>query len=99
MPRRWWPQRWYRHQLTFAEFSRTWMADRPLKPRTCDGYTHLVSRYLPPAFGDTAITAITPRIVRKCWPGLDQATPTVNAPAYALLKAVLTPSPSSLRRR
>ena len=77
------------HPVTLANFARTWLRDRPLKPRTREGYGHLLDRYLLPAFGGTALTGISPAIVRKWWSELDRTTPTVNARAYALLKTVL----------
>ncbi|TWP38859.1 methylmalonyl-CoA mutase family protein [Leekyejoonella antrihumi] len=53
------------HPLTFADFSRPWLADRPPKPRTREGYAHLLGRYLLPAFGETTLTGVTHGIVRK----------------------------------
>ena len=37
---------------TFGECARQWLVDRPLKPRTVEGYEHLLRRYLEPEFGD-----------------------------------------------
>jgi len=31
---------------TFEEYARQWLADRSLKPRTREGYEHLLRRYL-----------------------------------------------------
>jgi integrase len=74
---------------SFSSYARRWLQDRPLKPRTKDGYEHLLERYLLPVFGDRQLASITPSQVRVWWAGLNQSTPTVNARAYALLKAVL----------
>lgn len=77
-----------RPESTFSAYSTVWLADRPLKPRTRDGYHHLLERYLIPTFGPRPMTAITPAAVRHWWAGLNQTTPAVNARAYALLKAI-----------
>ncbi|GAA2160622.1 phage integrase family protein [Humibacillus xanthopallidus] len=74
---------------SFSSYARRWLADRPLKPRTRDGYEHLLERYLLPVFGDRSLASITPSQVRVWWAGLNPSTPTVNARAYALLQAVL----------
>lgn len=78
-----------RMEPAFEGYARRWIEDRTLKPRTRDGYEHLLERYLLPAFGHRLLTSITPSEVRHWWAGMEQSTPTVNARAYALLKAVL----------
>ncbi|WP_299520514.1 site-specific integrase [uncultured Serinicoccus sp.] len=75
---------------TFGDYARQWLADRPLKPRTVEGYEHLLRRYLEPEFGDLLVSDLTPALVRRWWAGLSPEHPTVNARAYALLRAVLT---------
>lgn len=76
--------------MTFEAYAARWVANRPLKPRTRDGYGHLLRRYLLPDFGATSLKAITPALVRQWWGQLDPLTPTINARAYALLRAVFT---------
>lgn len=73
----------------FESYASIWLQDRPLKPRTRDGYNHLLQRYLLPTFGILPVPSITPTQVRHWWAGRDPTTPTVNARAYALLKAIL----------
>ncbi|MCK0112840.1 site-specific integrase [Ornithinimicrobium sp. F0845] len=75
---------------TFDEFARQWLTDRSLKPRTREGYEHLLRRYLEPEFGDLLVSDLTPALVRRWWAGLSPDHPTVNARAYALLRAILT---------
>ncbi|WP_228255078.1 tyrosine-type recombinase/integrase [Ornithinimicrobium avium] len=75
---------------TFGEYARQWLADRSLKPRTREGYEHLLRRYLAPEFGDLLVSDLTPALVRRWWAGLFPEHPTVNARAYALLRAILT---------
>ncbi|MGB3184503.1 MAG: hypothetical protein WBG36_09840 [Ornithinimicrobium sp.] len=60
-----------------------------LKPRTREGYEHLLRRYVDPAFGDLQVPDLTPAVVRRWWAGLSAEHPTVNARAYALLRAIL----------
>ncbi len=75
---------------TFEEYGRQWLADRSLKPRTREGYEHLLGGYLDPAFGDLLVSDLTPALVRRWWAGLSPEHPTVNARAYALLRAILS---------
>lgn len=75
--------------MTLAEYSAIWLAERSLKPRTREGYTHLLNRHLLPTFGSVGLATITATSVRSWWTQLDPRTPTVNARAYALLKAIL----------
>ncbi|WP_238348335.1 tyrosine-type recombinase/integrase [Ornithinimicrobium pratense] len=75
---------------TFDEYARQWLADRSLKPRTREGYQHLLRRYLEPAFGELLVPDLTPALVRRWWAGLSPKHPTVNARAYALLRAILS---------
>ena len=75
--------------VTFGVYARTWLRDRRLKPRTREGYEHLMRRYLLDDFGDLPLPSITPASVRAWWGQLDEATPTVNARAYSLLKAIM----------
>jgi integrase len=75
---------------TFGEYARQWLTDRPLKPRTREGYEHLLRRYLDPGFGDLLVPDLTPALVRRWWAGLSSEHPTVNARAYALLRAILS---------
>ncbi len=75
---------------TFGEYAQQWLADRPLKPRTREGYQHLLRRYLEPEFGELLVSDLTPALVRRWWAGLAPKHPTVNARAYALLRAILS---------
>ena len=40
--------------LTFDAYATQWLRERALKPRTREGYEHLLGRYLLPAAGDGA---------------------------------------------
>jgi integrase len=75
--------------LTFDAYATQWLRERALKPRTREGYEHLLGRYLLPVLGPMAIDAITPSVVRTWWSRLPADKPTVRARSYALLKAVM----------
>lgn len=78
---------------SFAVYSKAWVANRrtrkgPLKPRTKAHYVKLLDRVLIPAFGPVAVRNLTPEAVDAWFAGLPSATPTQNAHAYALLRAI-----------
>ena len=75
--------------LTFDAYATQWLRERALKPRTREGYEHLLGRYLRPVLGRMPIDAITPSVVRTWWSRLPADKPTVRARSYALLKAVM----------
>ncbi len=70
-------------------YSTQWLADRELKPRTREGYEHLLRRYIAPELGACPLDQVTPARVRAWWNRLPKQHPTVRARAYALLKAIL----------
>ncbi|WP_392544207.1 tyrosine-type recombinase/integrase [Oryzobacter telluris] len=74
---------------TFAHFATSWVAGRELKPKTREGYEHLLSRYLMPELGRRQIGDITPATVRAWWASMPADKPTVRARAYSLLKAMM----------
>jgi integrase len=75
--------------LTFDAYSTQWLRERDLKPRTREGYEHLLRRYLIPVLGPLTMEAMTPSVVRTWWSQLPTDRPTVRARGYALLKAVM----------
>ncbi len=75
--------------LTFGAYSEQWLRERALKPRTREGYEHLLNRHLVPALGRMPIDTIMPSVVRAWWSRLPADKPTVRARSYALLKAVM----------
>ena len=75
--------------VSLGAYARTWLRDRRLKPRSREGYEHLLQRYLLPEFGAVPLTDLSPAMVRAWWGSLAEGTPTINARAYALLKAIL----------
>ncbi len=56
-----------RSQVRFEEYADRWVVERNLKPRTVEGYRHLLGKYLLPTFGEVAVEKIAPADVRSCW--------------------------------
>ncbi len=75
--------------MTFTDYATTWVATREIKPKTREGYEHVLDKYLLPWFTTRPIADITPAEVRTWWTSMNPDTPTVRARSYALLKAVL----------
>jgi integrase len=75
--------------VTLAAYTKPWLADRTLKPRTRDHYQHLLDRLILPILGDRPLKAITPVVVRTWHADLGSKTPTLRAHAYALLRTIL----------
>ncbi len=74
--------------VTLEHYAQTWLAQRTLKPRTVEHYRRLIERLLVPTLGTVRVDRLTPPAVRSWWAELNPATPTQNAHAYALLKAI-----------
>ena len=74
---------------TFGVFAESWLADRPLKPRTRDLYRRLLDQKILPTLGDVALKDITSLTVRQWHATLDPELPTRRAHAYALLRTIL----------
>ena len=72
---------------TFGPYSRQWLSDRALKPRTREDYEYILDHHLT-RFDDLALRAITPEMVTTWHTGLVTG-PTMRAHAYSLLKTIL----------
>ena len=70
-------------------FAESWLADRPLKPRTRDLYRRLLDQKILPTLGDMPLRDITQHTVRQWYTTLDPELPTRRAHAYALLRTIL----------
>jgi integrase len=75
--------------MTFARYAKTWMADRPLKPRTRYHYQQLLDQRLLPRFGAMRPAQITPDMVRAWHADMGEETPTLRAHCYGLLRSIL----------
>jgi integrase len=75
--------------MTFSRYAATWMADRPLKPRTRYHYQQLLDQRLLPRFGAMRPAQITPDMVRAWHADMGDAAPTLRAHCYGLLRSIL----------
>jgi integrase len=75
--------------VALAAYAETWLTGRDLKPRTRAHYRSLLDSRVLPALGSVPVRAITPDKVRAWHAGLGDATPTMRAHAYGLLRSVL----------
>lgn len=80
--------------LTFGEFSETWLQTRqvkgrPLRPRTREHYQLLLDKHLLPVFGSKPLRSITPEMVDRWYAKTATAAPTLRAHCYSLLKTIL----------
>jgi integrase len=76
--------------MTFRKYAATWLADRPLKPRTRNHYRQLLDQRLLPRFGALRPAQITPDMVRAWHADMGEETPTLRAHCYSLLRSILT---------
>lgn len=82
------------NDLTFGEYSRTWLETRqvkgrPIRPRTREHYQLLLDKHLLPAFGSKPLRSITPEMVDRWYARTATAAPTLRAHCYSLLKTIL----------
>lgn len=74
---------------TFGDYSRTWLDQRTLADRTRHHYSKLLENQLNPTFSTVPLKAITAPLVRDWHAELGNATPTLRAHAYGLLRTIL----------
>ena len=76
--------------VTLGAYSAAWLADRDLADRTREHYGHVLRDHILPAFGESAVPAITPAAVREWHARLKDTTgPTQRAHAYGLLRTIM----------
>lgn len=76
--------------VTLRVFADAWLSHRDLEDRTREHYVQLLRDHVYPAFGDTAVPAITPADVRTWHAALSKRTgPTARSHAYGLLRTIL----------
>jgi integrase len=73
---------------TFGEYATGWLEQRKLKPRTKHGYAELIAGPVG-KLGKLPLGQMTPEHIRVWFAPLGTSTPTRNAHAYQLLRAVL----------
>jgi integrase len=76
-------------KLTFATYSKAWMAHRDLKDRTREHYERLLEDHILPNFGPLPIASITADDVRAWHTKMGTKTPTLRAHCYGLLRTIM----------
>lgn len=72
-------------RVTVGEYAATWFAALRVRPRTMYGYRKTFDRWIAPTFGITAVSAVTPAMVRA-WVGtFPEEHPYARVNAYRLL--------------
>ena len=84
-----------RQRVTFGEYAGAWMVSRrvkgkPLADRTRVHYQDLLNRFILPTFKDLPLDAIGTTQVDLWYQTTAVGTPTTQAHAYSLLRAILT---------
>ena len=79
---------------TFGEYAPRWLEARKVKGRTLadrtrDHYQDLLDRVILPTFKDVELKAITPEAVAHWYDTAAPGTPTYQAHAYSLLRAIM----------
>lgn len=77
-----------RSALTFGEYSRRWLDQRDLRPRTRAHYETIRERFLMPRFGDVPLSAMDPSRVSDWYSQLDTGK-TYKAHAYSVLRGIM----------
>jgi integrase len=75
--------------LTLADYAKTWIEHRNVKPRTRNGYESLSESVIGPKLGDVPLRLLTPETIRSWYAGLGSTTPRRKSHAYGLLHAIL----------
>ena len=78
----------YAATITLADYAATWIAQRPVKPRTRQMYEDLLRLHITPTLGAVPIDALTAQAVRTWFAKLDPKYAGRNGNAYGLLHAV-----------
>ena len=75
--------------ITLAEYAKTWIEERNVKPRTRIGYEALWDNNIQPTLGKVALVHLTPESIRTWFAGLGSEHVRRNSHAYGLLHAIL----------
>jgi integrase len=74
---------------TLRTYSRRWLRERDLRPRTRDLYDGLLEKWVLPDLGDLPLERIKPATVQTWYASLPSDRPPVRAHSYGLLRTVL----------
>jgi len=82
------------NNTTFGAYAKTWLdtrqvSGRPIKARTREHYSKILSDHLVPAFGERTIAGIRPKQVREWYADTLVDRPTMRAHTYSLLRTIL----------
>ena len=78
-------------KVTMRDYAESWLAQRPLRPRTVELYRGLLDRYILPELGRTELGDLSPRDVRSWHVALmkrERPGPVTVAKAYRLLRTI-----------
>jgi integrase len=75
--------------ITLADYAKTWIEQRNVKPRTRIEYESLAESVIRPDLGPIALRSLTGETIRAWHAGLPSDTPRRNSHAYGLLHAIL----------
>ncbi|MBA2559787.1 MAG: site-specific integrase [Propionibacteriales bacterium] len=78
-----------RRPVTVSEHAERWLANRTLRPRTHAHYRRLLDSKVLPVVGDVPLKAVTADVVDDWYYRMGDATPTLTAHAYGLLRSIL----------
>jgi integrase len=74
--------------VTLGDYARTWIDERPVKPRTRIGYQALLDRHIAPTLGEVPLKNLSPELVRTWFAALGTEHVRRNSHAYGLLHAI-----------
>jgi integrase len=74
--------------VTLRDYTKRWLEERQLRPRTRQLYESMLERLILPELGDAKLVTLTPAQIRTWHTALGDEHLTRNAHAYALLHAI-----------
>ncbi|AXH46778.1 integrase [Mycobacterium phage Acolyte] len=75
--------------ITVEEYTKKWLEERDLAAGTRELYKTHAAKRIYPVLGDTAVSEMTPALVRAWWAGMGKDYPTARRHAYNILRAVM----------
>ncbi|ASJ79548.1 integrase [Mycobacterium phage Kalnoky] len=75
--------------VTVEEYTTRWLKERDLAEGTRELYKTHARKRIYPVLGDTAVSEMTPALVRAWWAGMGKDYPTARRHAYNVLRAVM----------
>jgi len=75
--------------VSLADYAKTWIEQRNVKPRTRIGYESLAEQVINPELGSASLRSLTSEMIRAWYSGLGTDAPRRNSHAYGLLHAIL----------